>query len=98
MMECAAKIFFRFIKEDAGFIYFLSFTIFIKAEFRDSELSAFASDVVVIPHIGGKFFSSFGDASFIIFAVVIRAIAAASVVGKFFIDALATVTEDAIPI
>jgi len=97
-MERAAKILLRFIKEDAGLIYFLSFTIFIKANFRDGELSAFASDVVVIPRIGGKFLSSFGDASFIIFAVVIRAIAAASVVGKFFVDALATVTEDAIPI
>jgi hypothetical protein len=53
---------------------------------------------MVLPHLGLKSFSSLGDASFIFFAVVISAIAAASMCGKFLIDTFTAITEDAVPV
>ncbi len=100
-MKRATEILFReirFVEENTSLVDFLSFAITIKANFRDSELSALVCYGLVLPHFGGKFLCGTGDASFIFFAEVISAIAAATVVGEFFIDAFAAITEDAVPI
>ena len=95
-MERATEILFReirFVEENTSLVDFLSFAIIIKADFRDGELSTLVCYGVVLPHFGGKFLGGGGDASFIFFAEVISAIAAATVVGEFFIDAFAAINS-----
>jgi hypothetical protein len=53
---------------------------------------------MVLPHLWFKSLGSFGDASFIFFAVVISAIAATSMCGEFLIDTFTAITEDAVPV
>jgi len=53
---------------------------------------------VVLPHGGWKFFSGCGYTSFVFRAVVIRAIAATSMVRKFFIDTFTAISEYAVPV
>ena len=100
-MQCATKVIigeFFLVEEDADFINLLGLTILVVAKFGNAELSTLASDVMVLPHLWFKSLGSFGDASFIFFAVVISAIAATSMGRKCLIDTFAAITEDAIPL
>ena len=100
-MQCATKVFvgeFFLVEEDTGFIDLLRLSILVVAKFGNAELSTFASDFMVLPHLGFKSLGSFSNTSFIFFAVVVSAIAATSMCGEFFIDTFAAITEDAVPV
>ena len=101
MVQGAAKVFaikIFLIEEDAGLIYFLCLAVVVVTNFRDVEFLAFVGEVVVLPHLWGKFFSFLGDAGFILFGIVIGTIAAATIVRHFFIDTLAAIAENAVPV
>ncbi|MEN9304749.1 MAG: hypothetical protein RLY76_17, partial [Actinomycetota bacterium] len=101
VMKCATKVIgvkIFLIKENTGLIYFFGFAVIVVANFRDVYFFAFVGQVVVLPHLRGEFLGFFCNAGFILFRVVISAIAAATIVGHIFIDALAAVTKDAVPI
>jgi hypothetical protein len=100
-MKSATKVFigeFFLVEENTGFINLLGLTILVVAKFGNAELSTFASDFMVLPHLWFKSLGSFSNTSFILFAVVISAIAATSMGRKCLIDSFAAITEDAVPV